>query len=87
MANYYGIYRATVLAQNDPMNMGRLQVFVQSVISGGTWASACQPYGSISQSFGGPPNQNLPPVGTTVWVMFEEGDPNYPVWMGCAPDI
>ena len=76
--NYYGIYRGSVLAGNDPMNKGRLQVFVQSVISGGTWAEACQPYGSTS---------NLPPIGTTVWVMFEEGDPNYPVWMGCASDV
>jgi hypothetical protein len=76
--NYYGIYRGSVLARNDPMNRGRLQVFVQSVISGGTWAEACQPHGSTS---------NLPPVGTTVWVMFEEGDPNYPVWMGCASDV
>jgi hypothetical protein len=74
---YYGIYSGTVLSSSDPTNRGRLQVFVQSVISGGTWAAACQPYGS----------SNLPPVGAAVWVMFEEGDPNFPVWMGCAPNL
>jgi len=24
----------------------------------------------------------IPPVGSSVWVMFEQGDPNHPVWMG-----
>jgi hypothetical protein len=71
----YGIYAATVLAGNDPTNMGRLHVFVPGVISAGTWAAACQPYRAP------PPT---PPVNTTVWVMFQGGDPNYPVWMGCA---
>ena len=75
---YYGVYRGKVLARNDPMNMGRLQVFVPSILSGSTWAEACQPYGATS---------NLPPVGTTIWVMFEEGDPNYPIWIGCTPNV
>ncbi len=73
---YYGIYAGTVLGGNDPTNKGRIQVFVPNVISGGTWAASCLPYNSASAT---------PPVGTAVWVMFEEGDPNYPVWMGCAP--
>jgi hypothetical protein len=24
----------------------------------------------------------IPPIGSTVWVMFEQGDPQVPVWMG-----
>jgi hypothetical protein len=25
----------------------------------------------------------IPPVGTNVWVEFEGGDPDYPIWSGC----
>ena len=25
----------------------------------------------------------VPPIGAGVWVEFEQGDPNYPIWVGC----
>jgi hypothetical protein len=25
----------------------------------------------------------LPPVGASIWVEFEGGDPTYPIWVGC----
>ena len=25
----------------------------------------------------------VPPVGAGVWVEFEHGDPDYPIWVGC----
>ena len=25
----------------------------------------------------------IPPVGANVWVEFEAGDPDYPIWSGC----
>jgi uncharacterized protein involved in type VI secretion and phage assembly len=25
----------------------------------------------------------VPPIGTGVWVEFEHGDPDHPVWVGC----
>ena len=25
----------------------------------------------------------IPPIGANVWVEYEGGDPNYPVWVGC----
>ena len=25
----------------------------------------------------------VPPIGSSVWVEFEQGDPDYPIWVGC----
>ena len=25
----------------------------------------------------------VPPIGSGVWVEFEQGDPDYPIWTGC----
>ena len=25
----------------------------------------------------------IPPIGAGVWVEFEQGDPDYPIWVGC----
>lgn len=27
----------------------------------------------------------LPPVDSEVWIMFQQGDQDYPVWIGMAP--
>ena len=71
---FYGIYRALVVNTADPQNVGRVQVSVPSVNNIGIdWAMPCKEFRSTA----------MPPVGTQVWVMFEAGDPMYPVWMGC----
>ena len=28
----------------------------------------------------------IPPVGANIWVEFEGGDPDYPIWAGCFWD-
>jgi uncharacterized protein involved in type VI secretion and phage assembly len=25
----------------------------------------------------------VPPIGANVWIEFEQGDPDYPIWVGC----
>ena len=80
---YYGKYRATVLLNVDPEQRGRLQLSIPDVLGGlpATWAEACVPLAGPS----GPPMgaYMVPPVGAGVWVEFEKGDPNLPVWVGC----
>ena len=73
---YQGVYRASVLDNVDPMNDKRLQVSVPDV-SGqeAVWASP-------SPSLGIDPA--LPEIGSAVWVQFEGGDANHPVWTGTA---
>jgi phage gp45-like len=70
---YYGIYRGNVVNSADPSMKGRLQVNVPAVAGAATWALPCRDYGSTTN----------PPIGSTVWVMFEGGNLSNPVWMGC----
>lgn len=80
---YYGKYRGVVVNNIDPMRMGRLQITVPDVLSliPSTWAEPCVPLAGPT----GPPMgvYLVPPIGAGVWVEFEQGDPNYPIWVGC----
>ena len=79
-ASYYGKYRGTVLNNVDPMQQGRLQVQVPDVagLIPTTWAMPCAPIAGIQNGLFA-----LPVVGSGVWVEFEQGDPEYPIWVGC----
>lgn len=76
---FYGKYRGLVADNEDSTHRGRLQVTVPAVM-GDTpvWAMPCVPYAGASVGL-----FLLPPVGTGVWVEFEAGDANYPIWVGC----
>ncbi|MGA7180804.1 MAG: phage baseplate assembly protein V [Thiobacillaceae bacterium] len=80
---YWGKYRGTVINNIDPELRGRLMVSVPDVLSliPSTWAEACAPLAGPT----GPPMgvYLVPPIGAGVWVEFEHGDPNRPVWVGC----
>ena len=80
---YWGKYRGTVLQNVDPEQRGRLQIMVPDVLSllPSTWAEACVPLAGPT----GPPMgvYMVPPIGTGVWVEFEYGDPDRPIWVGC----
>jgi uncharacterized protein involved in type VI secretion and phage assembly len=80
VATFYGKYRGTVVNNVDPLQLGRIQVLVPDVgaVLPSTWAMPCVPLaGKLSGTF------VLPQVGAGVWVEFEQGDPNYPIWVGC----
>jgi uncharacterized protein involved in type VI secretion and phage assembly len=78
---YYGKYRGFVVDNKDPAQLGRLKLRVPSVL--GTevvtgWASACVPFGGAAdQGF-----LFIPEPKAGVWVEFEEGDLEFPIWVG-----
>ena len=78
---YYGKYRGIVVDNNDPEKLGRLKVKVPSVLGNDVvtgWAMPCLP-------FGGAKDQGfffIPAVDAGVWVEFEAGDLEYPIWVG-----
>jgi hypothetical protein len=75
---FFGIYRGSVVSNIDPKGCQRLQVIIPSVLEEGTqiWASPC-----ISKD-----NTILPDPGDLIWIGFEAGDPDYPIWFGTFPD-
>jgi uncharacterized protein involved in type VI secretion and phage assembly len=80
---FYGKYRGTVLNNIDPMLAGRLLVQVPDVtgLAPSSWALPCTP---LAGPTGAPMGAYLvPPIGAGVWVEFEQGDPEYPIWVGC----
>jgi uncharacterized protein involved in type VI secretion and phage assembly len=77
---YYGKYRGMVVSNVDPLQTGRLQLRVPDVLGNGlsTWAMPCVPFSGRQMGMWA-----LPQVGAGVWVEFEKGDPDFPIWSGC----
>lgn len=77
---YFGKYRGMVINNVDPMQQGRLMVQVPDVagLAPMNWAMPCVPVAGIQNGMFA-----LPLPGSGVWVEFEKGDPNYPIWSGC----
>ncbi len=80
MSQFFGKYRGEVANNIDPMQMGRVQVKVPAVLGEGSlsWAMPCVPYAGPQVGFFA-----VPPVGANVWVEFEGGNTDYPIWTGC----
>ena len=80
---YQGKFRATVIQNVDPEQRGRLQLMIPDVLGAipSSWAEPCVPLAGPT----GPPMgvYMVPPIGAGVWVEFEHGDPDYPIWVGC----
>ena len=72
---FYGVYRGIVVDNQDPKDEFRVKLKVPQVLYDqvSDWAWAIQQPGVA---------RSIPVAGTGVWVMFEGGDPSYPVWTG-----
>jgi len=79
-APLYGKYRAVVINNVDPLQIGRIQVMVPDVAGPvpTSWAMPCVPTAGINAGF-----FSVPIIGAGVWIEFERGDPDYPIWVGC----
>ncbi|MEN8175233.1 MAG: phage baseplate assembly protein V [Pseudomonadota bacterium] len=77
---FYGKYRGMVLNNVDPMSQGRLQVQVPDVagLAPASWAMPCVPIAGLQNGM-----VALPVIGSGVWVEFEQGNPDHPIWTGC----
>jgi hypothetical protein len=76
---FYGKHRGIVRDNADPLLVGRVRADVPSVLGNVTsgWALPCLPYTGDGVGL-----HLIPSVGTGVWIEFEAGDPDYPIWTG-----
>lgn len=77
---FFGKYRGTVLQTVDPERIGRIQVIVPAVTGPiiGTWAMPCLPIAGLQMGM-----LATPIIGSGVWIEYEGGDADYPIWSGC----
>jgi hypothetical protein len=76
---YYGKYRGTVVNNQDPEQRGRILAVAPDVqgLVPLSWALPCVPVAGKQQGI-----FQVPQVGAAVWIEFEQGDPEYPIWVG-----
>jgi uncharacterized protein involved in type VI secretion and phage assembly len=78
--SYYGKYRGYVTDNDDPDKRGRVRVLVPSILGDAEtgWAEPVLPFGGIKDAglF------LVPPPKAIVWIEFEEGDIDRPLWTG-----
>jgi len=78
-SRFYGKYRGIVTDTDDPKKLGRLKATVAEVLRDkvSPWALPCAPFAGDNLGFYG-----VPKVGSGVWIEFEAGDPDRPIWSG-----
>ena len=76
---FFGKYRGVVTNIEDPLKIGRIRVHVPDALGehDSGWAMPCAHFAGKGLGF-----FSLPTVGAGVWVEFEHGDPEYPIWTG-----
>jgi uncharacterized protein involved in type VI secretion and phage assembly len=76
---YFGKYRGEVTDNKDPLMLGRVRAKVPTVFGSNDsgWALPCAPYAGKNVGF-----FCIPPVGAKVWIEFEAGNPQVPIWAG-----
>lgn len=78
--SFYGKYRGVVTNNRDPLGIGRIRARVPDITGDDEcgWALPCAPFAGNNMGF-----VALPVVNSRVWIEFEQGDPDYPIWSGC----
>lgn len=79
---YYGKYRAVVTATADPDQLGRIQVKLTDFPQlEAAWCMPCVPYAGNKQGW-----FVIPEINANVWIEFEGGELQRPIWVGCFWD-
>lgn len=76
---FYGKYRGVCINNLDPERRGRIQAMVPDVTGSipTSWALPCVPVAGPGMGF-----YAVPPMNASVWIEFEGGNPDHPIWSG-----
>lgn len=76
---FYGKYRGVVVNNIDPKQMGRIIASVPDVLgpTPTSWVMPCLPIAGKQMGV-----YTVPQIGSGVWIEFEQGNPDYPIWVG-----
>ncbi len=77
---FYGKYRGIVTDNQDPLMQGRIKARVPDIFGDrdSGWALPALPYAGNQVGL-----FLIPPLNANVWIEFEGGSPEYPIWTGC----
>lgn len=77
---FIGKYRGVVTHNEDPQKLLRLRARIPDLFGDqeSGWALPCLPMATRDAGV-----LAVPPVGAWVWIEFERGEPDHPVWTGC----
>ena len=71
-------WKGRVVNNSDPKRLGRIQVEVPGVLDGSTGSVWCNP--RTGNNFANSGSWIIPPIGSTVFIDFEGGDVNHPLY-------
>jgi hypothetical protein len=79
-STYYGKYRGLVSDVSDPENRCRIKATLPGLLDGAQcgWAMPVLPFAGDGHGM-----VMLPAVGSGVWIEFEAGNLDLPLWSGC----
>jgi len=85
---FYGPWGGVVVNTVDPLKKSRIQIRVPQIYGDQVgsqipdtklpWAETCVPFAGKTSGF-----SMTPEIGAPAWVCFKQGDPRYPIFMGC----
>lgn len=78
LGRFYATYKGIVANNQDPENLGRLQLKVPQVYGDEVYEYWALPKGIFAGN--GIGSFWIPNKGDFVWVSFENGDPRFPIW-------
>jgi hypothetical protein len=78
IGKYYSSYRGYVVDNDDPENLGRIQVIIPTLTNELTHVKWAWPKNQFAGNNYG--IQLLPVKGDVVWVEFENGNARFPLW-------
>lgn len=78
-STYYGKYRGVVTDNKDDEGLCRIRATVPALLGEHpcAWALPCAPFAGDGQG-----QVMLPPIGANVWIEFEAGRLDAPIWSG-----